>query len=101
MLHPLPCKTLRRGSLSLGLCRGAVTGTKLDVVAKLVIHFRLAALGTQGVVCDPLGSAVSCPGTLLAQGNLPNDTRKMRAGTKNPTLGTFVLSSTRERGLST
>lgn len=62
------------------MCRGAVTGTKLDVAAKLVIHFWLAALGTQGVVCDPLGSAVGSPGTLLAQRNLPSGHEKNANG---------------------
>ena len=85
MLHSLAMKkrfcrdtTCRRGSLSLGLCRGAVTGTKLDIVAKLVIQLWLAALGTQGVVCDTLRSAVSCPSTLLAHGNLTNGHEKTR-----------------------
>lgn len=64
--------TLRQEALSHRLCRGAVTGTKFDVVAKLVIQLRLAALGTHRVVCDPPGSAVSCSGTLLAHRNLPS-----------------------------
>ncbi len=63
-VRQLPTDTERR-ALSLGLCRGAVTGTELDVVAELVIQLRLAALRTHRVVCDALWSAVSCPGTLL------------------------------------